>query len=169
MHSVCNCKVSHFNSLLPEWLPQDSKQRLKAMQKSSQPIPATAYSHDGTIFAYSVSYDWSRGHAEHNPATAKNYILLHSPSENEVRYSPCGMRHSDALRACSLRASEVLKGSIAGRGLTLLLHLSSCAVCCVQLGMHTRLSGCDGQSSRYATAANLDWQVCGVSGWYMLL
>jgi hypothetical protein len=65
-------------------LPQDSKQRLKAMQKSSQPITASAYNHDGSIFAYSVSYDWSRGHAEHNPATAKNYILLHSPSENEV-------------------------------------------------------------------------------------
>ena len=72
----------------PAPLPQDSKQRLKAMQKSSQPITATAYNHDGTIFAYSVSYDWSRGHTEHNPATAKNYILLHSPSENEVRYSP---------------------------------------------------------------------------------
>jgi mRNA export factor len=58
------------------------------MQKSSQPVTAAAYNHDGSIFAYSVSYDWSRGHAEHNPATAKNYILLHSPSENEVSI-PC--------------------------------------------------------------------------------
>ena len=30
----------------------------------------------------------------------------------------------------------MLKGSIAGRGHTLLLHLSSCDVCCVHLGMH---------------------------------
>lgn len=66
-------------------LPQDSKQRLKAMQKCSQPITAGAYNHDGSIYAHSVSYDWSRGHAEHNPATAKNYILLHSPNENEVK------------------------------------------------------------------------------------
>jgi mRNA export factor len=79
-------------------LYQDSKQRLKAMQKSSQPITATAYNHDGTIFAYSVSYDWSRGHAEHNPAAAKNYILLHSPSENEVQvHASCGARHFHAL------------------------------------------------------------------------
>lgn len=40
---------------------------------------------DGTIFAYAVSYDWSRGYAEYNPTTAKNYILLHQPQEAEVK------------------------------------------------------------------------------------
>lgn len=40
---------------------------------------------DGTIFAYAVSYDWSRGYAEYNPNTAKNYILLHQPQEAEVK------------------------------------------------------------------------------------
>lgn len=33
---------------------QDSKQRLKAMLKSTLPITASAYNKDGTIFAYSV-------------------------------------------------------------------------------------------------------------------
>lgn len=37
---------------------QDSKQRLKAMQKSSQAITAGAYNKDGSIYAYSVCYDW---------------------------------------------------------------------------------------------------------------
>lgn len=63
---------------------QDSKQRLKAMQKCNQPITDGAYSSDGSIYAYSVCYDWSRGHAEHNPANAKSHILLHSPHDNEV-------------------------------------------------------------------------------------
>eukprot|EP00887_Chlorella_sp_A99_P007661 scaffold20.g7661.t1 len=64
---------------------KDSKQRLKAMAKASAPIPCGAFSRDGSIYAYAVSYDWSRGYAEHNPTTAKNYILLHSPQEAEVK------------------------------------------------------------------------------------
>ena len=64
---------------------KDSKQRLKAMAKSTQPIPCSAYNKDGTIYAYAVSYDWSRGYAEYNPAQAKHHILLHSPQEVEVK------------------------------------------------------------------------------------
>ncbi|GAB4819139.1 hypothetical protein N2152v2_006185 [Parachlorella kessleri] len=64
---------------------KDSKQRLKAMQKCSMPIPCANFNRDGTIFAYAVSYDWSRGYAEYNPNTAKNYILLHQPQEAEVK------------------------------------------------------------------------------------
>ena len=64
---------------------KDSKQRLKAMLKSTQPIPCSAYNKDGTIYAYAISYDWSRGYAEHNPAQAKHHILLHSPQDVEVK------------------------------------------------------------------------------------
>lgn len=64
---------------------KDSKQRLKAMAKCNAPIPCGAFNRDGTVYAYAVSYDWSRGAAEHNPATAKNYILLHAPQEGEVK------------------------------------------------------------------------------------
>lgn len=64
---------------------KDSKQRLKAMAKSTMPIPCGTFNREGNIFAYAVSYDWSRGAAEYNPATAKNYILLHSVQESEVK------------------------------------------------------------------------------------
>ena len=64
---------------------KDSKQRLKAFSKSVAPIPCGTFNRDGSIYAYAVSYDWSRGAGEHNPATAKNYILLHAPVESEVK------------------------------------------------------------------------------------
>ena len=108
---------------------KDSKQRLKAMQKCSMPIPCGDFNRcaagaqlarhcrtsatasllagslwhtppyqirhaapplplarrDGSIYAYAVSYDWSRGYSEYNPTTAKNYILLHAPQEAEVK------------------------------------------------------------------------------------
>jgi mRNA export factor len=64
---------------------KDSKQRLKAMAKCGQPITAGAFSRDGAVYAYACSYDWSRGAAEYNPATAKNSIMLHSPTEAEVK------------------------------------------------------------------------------------
>lgn len=64
---------------------KDSKQRLKAMQKLPQTVPCGVFNRDGSIYAYAVSYDWSRGYAEYNPQTARNYILLHSPQEGEVQ------------------------------------------------------------------------------------
>ncbi|XP_048325158.2 protein RAE1 isoform X2 [Ziziphus jujuba] len=67
---------------------KDSKQRLKAMSRCSQPIPCSAFNNDGSIFAYSVCYDWSKGAENHNPASAKNYIFLHLPQESEVKGKP---------------------------------------------------------------------------------
>ncbi|KAL9325026.1 hypothetical protein ACSQ67_005671 [Phaseolus vulgaris] len=67
---------------------KDSKQRLKAMQRCSQPIPCSAFNNDGSIFAYAVCYDWSKGAENHNPAAAKNYIYLHLPQESEVKGKP---------------------------------------------------------------------------------
>eukprot|EP00877_Chromochloris_zofingiensis_P011447 jgi/Chrzof1/6556/Cz19g00280.t1 len=68
---------------------KDSKQRLKAMQKcmygnESAPIPCGCFNHDGTIYAYAVSYDWSKGFAAYNKDTMKNHILLHATNEQEV-------------------------------------------------------------------------------------
>ena len=64
------------------------------MAKSNAPIPCGSFNRDGSLYAYAVSYDWSRGAAEHNPATAKNHILLHVPQEAEVkgRARPPGRR-----------------------------------------------------------------------------
>lgn len=64
---------------------KDSKQRLKAMQKCGAPIPCGDFNLDGSIYAYAVSYDWSRGYADYNPATAKNLIYLHASQDTEVK------------------------------------------------------------------------------------
>lgn len=40
------------------------------------------------MYAYAVSYDWSRGYAEHNAATAKNHVLVHPTTEAEVKNKP---------------------------------------------------------------------------------
>ena len=41
--------------------------------------PRSAFNKDGQIFAYAVSYDWSKGHEFYN-AQKKNYIFLRSPA-----------------------------------------------------------------------------------------
>ena len=64
---------------------KDNKHRLKQFQRLSQPITATAFSSDGSIFAYAVGYDWAKGAAHHNPGTDKKYILLHGVQQAEVR------------------------------------------------------------------------------------
>ncbi|EFJ10886.1 hypothetical protein SELMODRAFT_235429 [Selaginella moellendorffii] len=66
---------------------KDSKQRLKAFQRCSLPIPCSTFNYDGTIFAYAVSYDWSRGAENHVPGS-NNYILLHPILEAEIKSKP---------------------------------------------------------------------------------
>lgn len=39
---------------------KDSKQRLKPFPKTSGQISSTAFNRNGSIFAYAVSYDWSK-------------------------------------------------------------------------------------------------------------
>ncbi len=39
---------------------KDSKQRLKAFNNVGGPISSTTFNRDGRIFAYTVSYDWSK-------------------------------------------------------------------------------------------------------------
>ncbi|CAN4093609.1 unnamed protein product [Withania somnifera] len=67
---------------------KDSKQRLKAMSRCSQPIPCSTFNNEGSIYAYAVCYDWSKGAENHNPSTAKTYIYLHFPQESEVKGKP---------------------------------------------------------------------------------
>ncbi|XP_065859000.1 uncharacterized protein [Euphorbia lathyris] len=51
----------------------------RAMSRCPHPIPSSAFNNDGSIYAYSVCYDWSKDAENHNPQTAKTYIYLHSP------------------------------------------------------------------------------------------
>jgi len=64
---------------------KDSKQRLKAMARCNNSIPACCFNNDGSLYAYAVSYDWSRGYSEYNPTTARHYIMLHLTQDAEVK------------------------------------------------------------------------------------
>ncbi|ENN80115.1 protein Rae1 [Dendroctonus ponderosae] len=56
---------------------KDARTKLKASSEMEQSISTCAFNHNGQIFAYAVSYDWSKGHEYHNPQK-KNYIYLRS-------------------------------------------------------------------------------------------
>uniref|UniRef100_A0A7R9XVW1 Anaphase-promoting complex subunit 4 WD40 domain-containing protein n=1 Tax=Prasinoderma coloniale TaxID=156133 RepID=A0A7R9XVW1_9VIRI len=64
---------------------KDSKQRLKAMPRANAPIPCGTFNRDGSIYAYAVSYDWSKGAQGHQPQVAKNHVLLHATQDSEVK------------------------------------------------------------------------------------
>mmetsp|Transcript_21786 Transcript_21786/g.53937 ORF Transcript_21786/g.53937 Transcript_21786/m.53937 type:complete len:357 (-) Transcript_21786:114-1184(-) len=67
---------------------KDSKQRLKQMNKCNAPIPCGAFNRDGTIFAYAVSYDWSKGGADPMAQSGQNNIFLHAVNDTEVKPRP---------------------------------------------------------------------------------
>lgn len=48
---------------------------MKTSEAMDQPITSCAFSSNGQIFAYAVSYDWSKGHEFYNPQK-KNFIYL---------------------------------------------------------------------------------------------
>ncbi|XP_063586879.1 mRNA export factor-like [Penaeus indicus] len=56
---------------------KDARTKLKNSEAMEQPISSCAFNHNGQIFAYAVSYDWSKGHEFFNPQK-KNYIFLRS-------------------------------------------------------------------------------------------
>ncbi|KAF5274414.1 hypothetical protein FQA39_LY07294 [Lamprigera yunnana] len=56
---------------------KDARTKLKPSELMEQPITCCAFNHNGQIFAYAVSYDWSKGHEFYNPMK-KNYIFLRS-------------------------------------------------------------------------------------------
>ncbi|KAF3450944.1 hypothetical protein FNV43_RR07033 [Rhamnella rubrinervis] len=54
-----------------------------AMSRCNQPIPCSAFNKDGSMFAYSVCYDWSRGADNHDPKTAETRIFIHLPEQGD--------------------------------------------------------------------------------------
>jgi len=66
---------------------KDAKHRLKGYPETGGPISATAFNNNGTIFAYAVSYDWSKGYAVNTPQTV-NKIMLHPVIDDEVKPKP---------------------------------------------------------------------------------
>ena len=51
------------------------------------PVVSSSFNHTGTIFAYAVAYDWSKGHMGNTPSQW-NKVLLHGCKEDEVRKRP---------------------------------------------------------------------------------
>jgi len=60
---------------------KDARTKLKTSEPCEQAITKSAFNKDGQIFAYAVSYDWSKGHEFYNNQK-KNYIFLRSCFED---------------------------------------------------------------------------------------
>ncbi|KAL4268809.1 WD40/YVTN repeat-like-containing domain superfamily protein [Pleurotus pulmonarius] len=63
---------------------KDARSRLKSFDTAPGPISATTFNRNGNIFAYAVSYDWSKGHSGMTPGHP-NKILLHACKDDEVK------------------------------------------------------------------------------------
>lgn len=61
---------------------KDARTKLKSSDPMELPITSCCFNNNGNVFAYSVSYDWSKGHEHFNPQK-KNYIFLRNIQKNE--------------------------------------------------------------------------------------
>ena len=64
---------------------KDSKQRLKLFQKMNNSLTAATFNAQGTIFAYALGYDWSKGVEYYDRLKQPNAILLHQVKEDEIK------------------------------------------------------------------------------------
>jgi len=70
---------------------KDAKHRLKGYPSVGGTIPTTAFNRNGTIFAYAVSYDWSKGHSGNTP-NHPNKVMLHPIKEDEAKPRPAAKK-----------------------------------------------------------------------------
>lgn len=63
---------------------KDSKQRLDSTTSLGSPVTASRFNRTGSLFAYTLSYDWSKGH-EHYPSNARNAVMIHQCTDNEIK------------------------------------------------------------------------------------
>lgn len=66
---------------------KDAKHRLKGYPAVGGPISSTAFNRTGSIFAYAVSYDWSKGYSANTPQTP-NKVMLHPVGPDETKPRP---------------------------------------------------------------------------------
>ncbi|KAE8379451.1 WD40-repeat-containing domain protein [Aspergillus bertholletiae] len=66
---------------------KDAKHRLKGYPSVGGTISSTAFNRNGNIFAYSVSYDWSKGYSA-NTQQLPNKVMLHPVAQEEVKPRP---------------------------------------------------------------------------------
>lgn len=66
---------------------KDAKHRLKGYPNVGGPITATTFNKNGGIFAYAVSYDWSKGYQANNPQQPIK-LMLHPVQADECKPRP---------------------------------------------------------------------------------
>ena len=59
----------------------------EAFDNIGGPVVSTAYNHTGTIFAYAVAYDWSKGYTG-MVSGMMNKVFLHACKDEEVKKRP---------------------------------------------------------------------------------
>lgn len=64
---------------------KEQKQRLKPFNRAPTAVPCGNFSNDGNLYAYAVSYDWSKGSEFYNPQTMKNYVFIHAVADSEIK------------------------------------------------------------------------------------
>lgn len=63
---------------------KDAKHRLKGYPNVGGTIPCTDFNRSGSIFAYAVSYDWSKGYSANTPQYP-NKVMLHPIEGDEAK------------------------------------------------------------------------------------
>lgn len=58
-----------------------------AFDAAAGPITCATFNRTGTIFAYAISYDWSKGHSGMTPGHV-NKVMLHALKEEEIKRKP---------------------------------------------------------------------------------
>lgn len=66
---------------------KDAKHRLKGYPAVGGTISSTAFNRTGNIFAYAVSYDWSKGYSA-NTQQLPNKVMLHPVAPDEAKPRP---------------------------------------------------------------------------------
>jgi mRNA export factor len=63
---------------------KDNKQRLKGFPSITRTISCASFNTQGSLFAYSSSYDWSKGSSHYAPGTP-NEIWIHYVQDEEIK------------------------------------------------------------------------------------
>jgi mRNA export factor len=66
---------------------KDAKHRLKGYPNVGGSITATNFNKNGNIFAYAISYDWSKGYQANTPQQPIK-IMLHPVQQDECKPRP---------------------------------------------------------------------------------
>ena len=53
---------------------KDTRTKMTISKQMAQPITSCCFNHDGKIFAYSVGYEWSKGHKFNDPPEEESHL-----------------------------------------------------------------------------------------------